>query len=545
MVYRAPRIARVARTSAARRARASLVASCALAVFTGKARAFGAPPRTRPERLRRATSRILARIAMPFSASARNDAPRLPRPARAFVDVWDHDAEGDAFVPPPPATLPASLRPKPSHDAWLLHELGAQKTHAAGPGLVRRGRHAPARDGSESPELRRARVRLAQLEPVLDDARRDARLADRARRTAEAERDRANAALEEMREEASLMRRCADEQRAALCDARREKDAARRRMCALEKELDDATRKLAAAVDETEKCRVHARKHEETADARLRDLTRSRAALLKATDVKKKKKDAETNTTAFAEAFADVLSERYASGVRDGDASREKATRDVLERERRLADASRDAAHARASDAEARVARLAASLERTREAAAAERKRAAAMSATRDADAAASKAKTLAAKKALAAAETREAVFRARLEAMALALASRVRETDFGRSSEPSKEDESPVFFGAEVRVESRVKSARRDAAFEKKKRMGRASKPRTSSSALATRLRSRASSPERRVPAPAATLRSSLDPSSGGRDENAPVRGGNRHDDWLPEVRPPPRMLA
>ena len=402
---------------------------------------------------------------------------------------------------------------------------------------------APARDGSESPELRRARVRLAQLEPVLDDARRDARLADRARRTAEAERDRANAALEEMREEASLMRRCADEQRAALCDARREKDAARRRMCALEKELDDATRKLAAAVDETEKCRVHARKHEETADARLRDLTRSRAALLKATDVKKK--DAETNTTAFAEAFADVLSERYASGVRDGDASREKATRDVLERERRLADASRDAAHARASDAEARVARLAASLERMREAAAAERKRAAAMSATRDADAAASKAKALAAEKALAAAETREAVFRARLEAMALALASRVRETDFSRSSEPSKEDESPFFFGAEVRVESRVKSARRDAAFEKKKRMGRASKPRTSSSALATRLRSRASSPERRVPAPAATLRSSLDPSSGGRDENAPVRGGNRHDDWLPEVRPPPRMLA
>ena len=157
MVYRAPRIARVARARAARRARASLVASCALAVFTGKARAFGAPPRTRPERLRRATSRILARIAMPFSASARNDAPRPPRPARAFVDVWDHDAEGDAFVPPPPATLPASLRPKPSHDAWLLHELGAQKTHAAGPGLVHRGRHAPARDGSESPELRRAR----------------------------------------------------------------------------------------------------------------------------------------------------------------------------------------------------------------------------------------------------------------------------------------------------------------------------------------------------------------------------------------------------
>ena len=179
-----------------------------------------------------------------------------------------------------------------------------------------------------------------------------------------------------------------------------------------------------------------------------------------------------------------------------------------------------------------------------RAAAAAERKRAAAMSATRDAAAAVSKAKALAAEKDLAAAETREAVFRARREAMALALASRVRETDFGRSSEPSKEDESRFFFGAEVRVESHVKSARRDAALEKKKWMGRASKPRTSSSALATRLRSRASSPERRVPAPAATLRSSLDPL-GGRDENAPVRGGNRHDDWLPEVRPPPRMLA
>ena len=465
---------------------------------------------------------------MPFSASARND-------------VWDHDAEGDAFVPPPPHTLPASLRPNTSHDAWLLHELGAQNTHAAGPGLVRRGRHAPARDGSESSDLRRARVRLAQLEPVLDDARRDARLADRARRTAEAERDRANALLETMREETREMRRCADEQRAALRDALSDVAAARRRSCELEKARDEATKKLAAVVDERDELRVHAQKHEETAQKHLRDLTRLRAAFLKATQVTKK--DAGTNTAAFSDAFDDVLSERYASGFSDGDASRGKATREVLERESELAEAARDAAHARASDAEARVARLAASLERTREAAAAERKRAAAINATRDADAAASKKKALAAEKALCAAETREAVFRARLEAMALALASRVRETD-SRRSDPSNDDQSP--FGAkEVRVKSRVAPRARDAAFERKKRTGRASKPRKSSSALATRSRSQTSSPERCVFAPAATLRSSGDSSAGGCVTNAPVRVSNRHDDWLPEVRPPPRMLA
>jgi chromosome segregation ATPase len=392
--------------------------------------------------------------------------------------------------------------------------------------------------------LRRARVRLAQLEPVLDDARRDARLADRARRTAECERDRANALLETLREETREILRCADEQRLALCDAERDVAAARRATFEVEKARDEATKKLSLVVLETDELRTNARKHEETAQKHLRDLTRLRAelAFLSATQMTPKK-DAGTNTAAFSDAFHDVLSERYKSGFCDGDASREKATREVLERERELAEAARDAAHARASDAEARVARLAASLERTREAAAAERKRAAAINATRDADAAASKKKALAAENALRAAETREAVFRARLEAMALALASRVRETD-SRRSEPSNDDASR--FGAkEVRVKSRVAPRARDAAFERKKRTGRASKPRKSSSALATRSRSQTSSPGRRVFAPAAPLRSSGDSSSGGRETNAPVRGGNRHDDWLPEVRPPPRMLA
>jgi hypothetical protein len=410
---------------------------------------------------------------------------------------------------------------------------------------VRRGRHAPARDGSECPDLRRARVRLAQLEPVLDEARRDARLADRARRTAECERDRANALLETLREETREILRCADEQRLALCDAERDVAAALRKTRELEKARDEATKKVSLVVLETDELRTNARKHEETAQKHLRDLTRLRAelAFLKATQMTPKK-DAGTNTAAFSDAFHDVLSERYASGFSDGDASREKATREVLERERELAEAARDAAHARASDAEARVARLAASLERTREAAAAERKRAAAINATRDADAAASKKKALAAENALRAAETREAVFRARLEAMALALASRVRETDSTRS-EPGKNDDESPFGAKEVRVKSRVAPRARDAAFERKKRTGRASKPRKSSSALATRSRSQTSSPERRVFAPAATLRSSGDSSSGGCETNAPVRGGNRHDDWLPEVRPPPRMLA
>jgi chromosome segregation ATPase len=351
--------------------------------------------------------------------------------------------------------------------------------------------------------------------------------------------------LETLREETREILRCADEQRLALCDAERDVAAALRKTRELEKARDEATKKVSLVVLETDELRTNARKHEETAQKHLRDLTRLRAelAFLSATQMTPKK-DAGTNTAAFSDAFHDVLSERYASGFSDGDASREKATREVLERERELAEAARDAAHARASDAEARVARLAASLERTREAAAAERKRAAAINATRDADAAASKKKALAAEKALCAAETREAVFRARLEAMALALASRVRETD-SRRSEPGKNDDESPFGAKEVRVKSRVAPRARDAAFERKKRTGRASKPRKSSSALATRSRSQTSSPERRVFAPAATLRSSGDSSSGGCETNAPVRGGNRHDDWLPEVRPPPRMLA
>ena len=359
---------------------------------------------------------------MPFSASAssRSDAPRDPRPARAFA-VWDHDPEGDVFVPPPPETLPASLRPPRSNDAWLLDAPGAPT--AAGPGLVRRGRHAPARDGSESPDVRRLRVRLAQLEPVLDDARRDARLADRARRTAEAERDRARATLAAERRDASE----AIEREAKRSEtARAETKTAREETRAFRDERD-ATR------ERYEVFKAEAIRREKETEAKIavmerRLREREDDVLRKRVDVGTETRDlfgdAEVNAEAQKAQKAHRRDERlrsatrdaYEAGSRDGERRGREATLEASNATKLLAEAAQDAAHARAADAEARVATLAVRLERARAKAAAERKRAAAAETRRNEHEALCRLKVSAAADALAAAETREGVFRVRLE---------------------------------------------------------------------------------------------------------------------------------
>lgn len=127
---------------------------------------------------------------MPLSACSRTDTG-CDGPARGFhhVSVWDHDPDGDTFIPPPAALLPLELRPPSMRN--VVHA-----TRDASSSLVRRGRHAPALDGSEPPEMRRLRVRVAQLEPAFEDTKRTLRLCDRARRTADAENERLKAHVE-------------------------------------------------------------------------------------------------------------------------------------------------------------------------------------------------------------------------------------------------------------------------------------------------------------------------------------------------------------
>ena len=477
---------------------------------------------------------------MPFSASAssRSDAQRDPRPARAFA-VWDHDPENDAFVPPPFETLPASLRPPRSNDAWLLDTPGAPT--AAGPGLVRRGRHAPARDGSESPEMRRLRVRLAQLEPVLDDARRDARLADRARRTAEAERDRARATLAAERRDASE----AIEREAKRSEtARAETKTAREETRAFRDERDATRERYDTAIrreKETEaKIAVMDRRLRERED----DVLRKRVDV--GTETRDLFGDAEVNAEAQKAQKAHRRDERlrsatrdaYEAGSRDGERRGREATLEASNATKLLAEAAQDAAHARAADAEARVATLAVRLERARAKAAAERKRAAAAETRRNEHEAGCRLKVSAAADALAAAETREGVFRMRLEELL------ARNAFVARNPPKKTEPTGPP-------VGSFFSDARRAPA--KKEPEGQKKNSSSFASSFA-RVAAPAQTPERDAgnPAPFAKESEALDandPSSDGRAfSNAhSLREEKQGElpDWLPEVRPPPRMLA
>lgn len=536
MVYRTPRIARVARTSAARRARATPFASRALAAFAVKARAFGAPLRTRAERLRLAATPHPA-SAMPFwaSASSRSDAPRDPRPARGSVAVWDHDPEGDAFVPPPPDTLPASLRPPRSNDAWLL-DAGSCA------GLVRRGRHAPARDGSESPDVRRLRVRLAQLEPVLDDARRDARLADRARRTAEAERDQARAALAAARRDAS---EAIEEARAAFAEteaAREETKTAREETRAFRDERDALKR--SAAVFEAEAIRREKETEAALAEMERRLREREREVVDAGTETASDSfGDGRSDEERVAAEIRSATRDAYEAGSRDGERRGREATLEALEASaaaRLLAEAARDAAHARAADAEARVATLAARLERARANEAAERKRAAAAEARRNEHETLSRLKASDAADALAAAETREGVFRARLEALA-------RNPPLVARHSPRMEREPtgpPRAFFCDAR-RAPAKTSPEDVSQKKK----------PSSASSFARVETLSLKKKKGNPAPFAKKRAALGDdhlsSEEPRDENARSLREEKEKqtgelpDWLPEVRPPPRMLA
>ena len=477
---------------------------------------------------------------MPFSASAssRSDAQRDPRPARAFA-VWDHDPENDAFVPPPFETLPASLRPPRSNDAWLLDAPGAPT--AAGPGLVRRGRHAPARDGSESPEMRRLRVRLAQLEPVLDDARRDARLADRARRTAEAERDRARATLAAERRDASE----AIEREAKRSEtARAETKTAREETRAFRDERDATRERYDTAIrreKETEtKLAVMERRLRERED----DVSRKRVDV--GTETRDSFGDAEGNAEAQKAQKAHRRDERlrsatrdaYEAGSRDGERRGREATLEASNATKLLAEAAQDAAHARAADAEARVATLEVRLERARAKAAAERKRAAAAETRRNEHEALCRLKVSAAADALAAAETREGVFRVRLEEL-------LARNAFVARNPPKKTEPTGPSVG------SFFSHARRAPA--KKEPEGQKKNSSSFASSFA-RVAAPAQTPERDAgnPAPFAKESEALDandPSSDGRAfSNAhSLREEKQGElpDWLPEVRPPPRMLA
>lgn len=466
---------------------------------------------------------------MPFwaSASSRSDAPRDPRPARAFA-VWDHDPEGDAFVPPPADTLPASLRPPRSNDAWLLDAPGAPG--AAGPGLVRRGRHAPARDGSESPDVRRLRVRLAQLEPVLDDARRDARLADRARRTAEAERDRARAALAAARRDASEAIEEARAANAKIEAARVETKTAREETRAFRDERDALKR--SAAVFEAEAIRREKETEAALAEMERRLREREREVVDAGTETASDSFGDASDEERVAAEIRSATRDAYEAGSRDGERRGREATLEASAAARLLAEAARDAAHARAADAEARVATLAARLERARANAAAERKRAAAAEARRNEHETLSRLKASAAADALAAAETREGVFRARLEALA-------RNPPLVASNKPRTEPTGPpvgAFFS-----DARRAPAKTSPEDQKKK---------PSSASSFARVETRAKTPD---PAPFAKKRAALGDdhlSSDGRDENARSLREEKEKqgelpDWLPEVRPPPRMLA
>ena len=470
---------------------------------------------------------------MPFwaSASSRSDAPRDPRPARAFA-VWDHDPEGDAFVPPPPDTLPASLRPPRSNDAWLL-DAGSCA------GLVRRGRHAPARDGSESPDVRRLRVRLAQLEPVLDDARRDARLADRARRTAEAERDRARAALAAARRDAS---EAIEEARAASEAARVETKTAREETRAFRDERDALKR--SAAVFEAEAIRREKETEAALAEMERRLREREREVVDAGTETASDSFGDASDEERVAAEIRSATRDAYEAGSRDGERRGREATLEASAAARLLAEAARDAAHARAADAEARVATLAARLERARANEAAERKRAAAAEARRNEHETLSRLKASAAADALAAAETREGVFRARLEALARNPPLVANGTEPRTEREPTGPPVGSFFCDA------RRAPAKTSPEDQKKK-------PSSFASSFA-RVETRAKTPKREKGNPGtpfakkrAALKSDDHLSSEEpRDENARSLREEKEKqgelpDWLPEVRPPPRMLA
>jgi len=474
---------------------------------------------------------------MPFwaSASSRSDAPRDPRPARAFA-VWDHDPEGDAFVPPPPDTLPASLRPPRSNDAWLL-DAGSCA------GLVRRGRHAPARDGSESPDVRRLRVRLAQLEPVLDDARRDARLADRARRTAEAERDQARAALAAARRDAS---EAIEEARAADLRteaARVETKTAREETRAFRDERDALKR--SAAVFEAEAIRREKETEAALAEMERRLREREREVVDAGTETASDSFGDASDEERVAAEIRSATRDAYEAGSRDGERRGREATLEALEASaaaRLLAEAARDAAHARAADAEARVATLAARLERARANEAAERKRAAAAEARRNEHETLSRLKASAAADALAAAETREGVFRARLEALARNPPLVANGTEPRTEREPTGPPVGSFFCDA------RRAPAKTSPKEDQKK------KPSSFASSFArVETRAKTVSLKKGNPAPFAKKRAAFGDdhlSSDGRDENARSLREEKQKqgelpDWLPEVRPPPRMLA
>jgi hypothetical protein len=437
---------------------------------------------------------------MPFSASvSRTDARRL-RPTRASAPpVWDHDPEGDAFIPPD--ELPAELWPLPPRDVFRLRDASST--------LVRRGRHAPARDGSESPEVRRLRVRLAQIEPTLDDTRRDARLADRARRTAEAERDRLLELVDVLERAARDRRELEARDHRALAEANETVSASRSRLMRVERHRDALLRDLAIAADETRAARCSASRHEqETRDERAFAAARVKRTI-----------DAATSTVTFEDLerrrFAreeGKYQEGYEKGVREGI----RVSRADISARERTAQAAVEAASTRARDAENATARISATVNRWRVAAETSRRREIFARAEKETVERNLTREAEDARAALEAAEARESVFRARLETSVL---TQTRATVPTRVSTTSDDPSA-------ARTRSRPRSRNRAEGETE-------AEP---SSRFDVSIRSSGE----------AGAEAGDDPDRGttGDRKKEDTREPLKNDEWLPEIRPPPRML-
>ena len=251
--------------------------------------------------------------------------------------------------------------------------------------------------------------------------------------------------------------------------------------------------------------------------------------------------DAEVNAEREAqkarrdERWRSATRDAYEAGSRDGERRGREATLEASNATKLLAEAAQDAAHARAADAEARVATLEVRLERARAKAAAERKRAAAAETRRNEHEALCRLKVSAAADALAAAETREGVFRMRLEELL------ARNAFVARN--PPKKRNPPVHRW--------VPFLRRAA-----RRRGPEGQKKNSSSFASSfaRVAAPAQTPERDAgnPAPFAKESEALDANDPSSDRRAFSNAHSLREekqgelpDWLPEVRPPPRMLA
>ena len=540
LVYRTPRIARVARTSAARRARATPFASRALAAFAVKARAFGAPLRTRAERLR-------------LAATSHPRAPcrfrRAPRPEATHRAILVPRARSRCGTTTPRATCSSPPRPKrsPRRCAPRARTTRGSSTRPAlqprqEPGSCAGAGTRPRATAASPPTCAACACAWRSSSPcwMTPGATRGRgpcgagprRWSGPRARDAAAERRDASEAIEREAKRSETARaetKTAREETRAFRDAR---DALRESAAVFKAEAIRREKETEA------KIAVMERRLRERED----DVLRKRVDV--GTETRDVFGDAEGNAEREAqkarrdERWRSATRDAYEAGSRDGERRGREATLEASNATKLLAEAAQDAAHARAADAEARVATLEVRLERARAKAAAERKRAAAAETRRNEHEALCRLKVSAAADALAAAETREGVFRVRLEELL------ARNAFVARNPPKKTEPTGPP-------VGSFFSDARRAPA--KKEPEGQKKNSSSFASSFA-RVAAPAQTPERDAgnPAPFAKESEALDANDPSSDRRAFSNAHSLREekqgelpDWLPEVRPPPRMLA